>query len=38
LFPVAGVLPRVEKGVGTSGFHPLRASLSAPKFATRFQT
>ena len=32
------VLPRLDQAVETSGFHPLRAPRSAPKFATRFQT
>ena len=40
-FPVPrtqSLLPRLGQAIGASGFHPLRASRSAPKFATRFQT
>ena len=38
LFEMGERGPRLDQAVGTGGFHPLRAGLSAPKFATRFQT
>jgi hypothetical protein len=30
--------PSLAEAVGTGRFHPLRARMSPPKFATRFQT
>ena len=38
LFEMGERSPRLDQAVGTGRFHPLRARMSAPKFATRFQT
>ena len=38
LFEMGERGPSVDEAVATGRFHPLRAGMSAPKFATRFQT